>query len=78
MLDILQIDRGSNVMLFRNLRAKNGDGPPLPMVIDRTKAPGRLLVSGPLNAVMREARRHSPKSQEFDHPGSPSLQLTSP
>ncbi len=31
MLDILQINRGSNVMLFRNLGAKNGDGPPLPM-----------------------------------------------
>jgi enediyne biosynthesis protein E4 len=30
-LDILQINRGSNVSLFRNLGAKNGDGPPLPM-----------------------------------------------
>ena len=30
-LDILQIDRGSNVALFRNLGAKNGDGEPLPM-----------------------------------------------
>ena len=29
-LDILQIDRGANVALFRNLGAKNGDGPPLP------------------------------------------------
>jgi hypothetical protein len=48
------------------------------VVIDRTEASGRLLVSGPLNAVLREARRHSPESQEFDHPGSPSLQLTSP
>ena len=31
MLDILQINRGSNVLLYRNLGAKNGDGPPLPM-----------------------------------------------
>jgi hypothetical protein len=34
-LDILQINRGSNVLLWRNLGAKNpgehGDGPPLPM-----------------------------------------------
>ena len=29
-LDILQINRGSNVLLWRNLGAKNGDGPPLP------------------------------------------------
>ena len=29
-LDILQIDRGSNVALFRNLGARNGDGLPLP------------------------------------------------
>ena len=30
-LDILQINRGSNALLWRNLGAKNGDGPPLPM-----------------------------------------------
>jgi enediyne biosynthesis protein E4 len=30
-LDILQINRGSNALLYRNLGAKNGDGPPLPM-----------------------------------------------
>ena len=30
-LDILQVNRGSNVSLYRNLGAKNGDGPPLPM-----------------------------------------------
>jgi enediyne biosynthesis protein E4 len=30
-LDILQINRGSNVSLYRNLGAKNADGPPLPM-----------------------------------------------
>jgi hypothetical protein len=29
--DILQINRSSNVRLWRNLGAKNGDGPPLPM-----------------------------------------------
>jgi hypothetical protein len=31
MLDILQINRGSNVSLYRNLGAKNADGTPLPM-----------------------------------------------
>ncbi len=31
MLDILQINRGSNVSLFRNLGARNGDGSPIPM-----------------------------------------------
>ncbi len=31
MLDILQMNRGSNVALFRNLGAKNGDRPPIPM-----------------------------------------------
>ena len=31
MLDILQIDRGSNVALFRNLGARNEGGDPLPM-----------------------------------------------
>ena len=31
MLDILQIDRGSNVALFRNLGAQNDGGEPLPM-----------------------------------------------
>ena len=30
-LDILQINRGSNALLWRNMGAKNGDGPPLPM-----------------------------------------------
>ncbi len=30
-LDILQINRGSNALLYRNLGAKNGVGPPLPM-----------------------------------------------
>jgi hypothetical protein len=30
-LDILQINRGSNALLYRNLGAKNGDGLPLPM-----------------------------------------------
>ena len=31
MLDILQIDRGANVALFRNLGARNDGGDPLPM-----------------------------------------------
>ncbi len=30
-LDILQVNRGGNALLFRNLGAKNGDGAPLPM-----------------------------------------------
>jgi hypothetical protein len=30
-LDLLQIIRGSNALLWRNLGAKNGDDPPLPM-----------------------------------------------
>jgi hypothetical protein len=30
-LDLLPINRGSNALLYRNLGAKSGDGPPLPM-----------------------------------------------